>query len=174
MIRPKFRQNTDINQRWYTCEVCGTAYRTIELQFINGSTEPSVDDVLAGATSGDGGTVEKVTLWDGAWADGDASGIIELSRPTGLSSQTADSNPFTAFTLSENINNSTTSASNVMSCHATIYGQGKQYGRFHPECDIIRYRGKNYCRWHLNFRFEREWREEEKIDIKEDYREWIM
>ncbi|GAF92980.1 unnamed protein product, partial [marine sediment metagenome] len=94
--------------------MCGAAHRTIELQYINGSTEPSVDDVLAGNTSSAGGIVEKVTVWTGTWAGGDAAGMIELSSPVGLSSQTADANPFTAFTLSENIDNSTTEASSVM------------------------------------------------------------
>lgn len=173
MIRARYQRNTDLNQRWYTCELCGTDHRTVELLFINGSTEPSTDDVLTGASSTDYGTVESVALWDGTWAGGDASGIIELSSPSGISSQTADDNPFTAFTLSENIDNTTTDTDNVMSCHATLYGQAKQYGRFHPESDIVRYQGKTYCTYHFNYRFEREWNEEEKIDIKEDNREWI-
>jgi hypothetical protein len=174
MIRPRFRRNTDLGQRWYPCVVCGTDHQTIELQYITGSTEPSVDDVLAGATSGHGGIVVSVDLWSGTWAGGDAAGLIELSSPVGLSSQTADSNPFTAFTLSENIDNSTTEDTSVMACHATNYGQGKQYGRFHPENSIIRYRGKNYCPWHFNYRFEREWREEERLrDVREDNTEWI-
>ena len=173
MIKTKFYHNTDLNQRWYDCVVCGTSHRTIELQFISGSTEPSVGDVLTGSSSGDSGTVVTVTLWDGTWAGGDASGIIDLSSPSGLSSQTADSNPFTAFTLSEAIENTTTAASNVMSCHATVYGQGKQYGRPHPEGDVIRYRGKIYCNRHFIYRFQQEWDDEEKIDIKEDNSEWI-
>jgi len=173
MIHPRFPRNTDRGERWYTCEICGTDHRTVELLFISGSTEPSVGDVLTGATSGHSGTVVKVYLFTGTWAGGDAEGLVEFSSPSGLRSQTADTNPFTAFTLSELINNTTTSASNVMSCHATVLGAGKQYGRFHPESNIVRYRGKDYCREHLNFRFRREWDEEEKIDIKEDNREWI-
>ena len=174
MIRPKYRKRTDINQRWYSCVVCGTAYQTIELFFEGGSTEPSVDDVLAGATSEHGGTVVKVYLLDGTWAGGDAEGIIELSSPTGIRPQTADDNPFTAFTLSENINNSTTVASNVMSCSSTMYGQGKQYGRPHPEGDIVRYRGRIFCKWHFDYRHEREWKEENTLNhIREDYTEWI-
>lgn len=173
MIRPKFYSNTDRNERWYTCVLCGTDHRTIELQFISGNTEPSVDDVLVGASSGDGGIVSDVVLWSGTWTGGDAAGMIELTSPSGLSAQTDTSNPFTAFTLSEDINNTTTDADNVMSCHATNYGQGKQYGRFHPESNIIRYRGRDYCVWHFAYRFAREWDEEEKIDIKEDYTEWI-
>jgi len=173
MIKPKFYRNTDRGQRWYPCEICGTAHRTVEMFFQSGSEEPSVGDVLEGAASGHSGTVVKVYLSTGTWAGGDAEGIIELSSPSGLRSQTADTNPFTAFTLSETINNTTTVASNVMSCHATALGQGKQYGRFHPEGDIIKYRGKKYCKYHFNFRFKREWEEDERIDIKEDNREWI-
>lgn len=177
MIKPKFYRNTDRNERWYSCEICGTDHKTVELMFISGTAEPSIGDVLTGDTSGHSGTVSKVTVWtpsNGQW-DGDesATGIIELTSPSGLRSQTADTNPFTMFTLSEEINNTTTAADNVMSCHATILGAGKQYGRFHPESRIIKYRGKKYCREHFTFRFEREWNEEEKIDIKEDNREWI-
>lgn len=173
MINPKFPHNTDLNQRFYACVICGTPHRTIELQFINGSTEPSEDDVLTGASSTDSGTVESVALWTGTWAGGDAAGIIELSDPSGLSAQDSDTNPFTAFTLSENIDNTTTTDTNVMQCHATNLGQGKQYGRFHPEGNIIKYRGQKYCRWHFDYRFKQEWDEEQHLDIEEDYSEWI-
>ena len=173
MIRPTFLHNTDVSERWSDCIICGTSHRTVELQFENGSTEPSVDDVLTGASSTDSGTVASIALWTGTWAGGDATGIIELTSPSGLSSQTADDNPFTAFTLSENINNTTTAASNVMLCSSTALGQGKQYGRPHPESMITKYRGSTYCPWHFNYRFEREWREEEHLDIEEDYSEWI-
>ena len=173
MIRPTFPQNSDLNQRWDDCVICGTSHRTVELQFENGSTEPSVGDILTGASSTDSGTVVSVALWTGTWAGSDAAGIIELSSPSGLSSQTADTNPFTAFTLSENINNTTTAESSVMTCSSTALGQGKQYGRPHPEGEVIKYRGNIYCRWHFNYRFEREWREEEHINIEEDYSEWI-
>lgn len=173
MIRPTFPQNTDLNQRWYACVICGTPHRTVELQFENGSTEPSVDDVLTGASSTDSGTVVSVALWTGTWAGNDAAGIIELSSPSGLSSQTADDDPFTAFTLSEDIDNTTTAASGVMSCSSTALGQGKQYGRFHPEGGVTEYRGKIYCLWHFDYRFEREWREEEYLNVEEDYSKWI-
>ena len=173
MIKPKYRRNTDVGQRWYTCEICGTDNVNVDLMFVSGSTEPSIGDVLTGNTSGHYGTVVTVRLHSGSWAGGDAEGLIDLSNPSGLRSQTADTTPFTMFTLSEQINNTTTVTSNVMSCHDTFLGAGKQYGRFHPEGDVIKYRGKTWCRWHFNYRFEREWREDERIDIQEDYREWI-
>lgn len=174
MIRPQYRTNTDVGLRWYTCEICGTDHKTVELQFENGSTEPSADDVLTGASSGDSGTVESVDLWSGSWAGNDAAGIIELSSPSGLTGQTTSTDTFTAFTLSENIDNTTTAASTVMTCHSENLGQGKQYGRFHPEGDVVKYRGRTYCHWHFNFRFWREWYDDEDLShIDEDYTERI-
>ena len=178
MIKTKFYHNTDLNQRWYDCVVCGTSHRTVELQFTNGKSSlnyraPIVGDVILGQTSGDGGTISKITIWSGTWAGENATGIMELTSPTGLSSQTADDNPFTAFSLGETVRNVTLSRSGVFITHATVYGQGKQYGRPHPEGDVIRYRGKIYCNRHFIYRFQQEWDDEEKIDIKEDNSEWI-
>jgi len=53
------------------------------LGFKSGSDEPDVGDVLEGVTSGATGTFVSVSLTEGAWGDGDATGIMKLSDIVG-------------------------------------------------------------------------------------------
>ena len=55
------------NARYRECVYCGPLTETAELQFDSGSSEPSVGDVLVGATSADYGTVVTVTKESGYW-----------------------------------------------------------------------------------------------------------
>ena len=57
------------NARYRECVYCGPLTETAELRFDSGSSEPSVGDVLVGATSADYGTVVTVTLESGAWEE---------------------------------------------------------------------------------------------------------
>jgi|6_EtaG_2_1085325.scaffolds.fasta_scaffold03947_3 hypothetical protein len=78
---------------------------TTIIPFNSGSVRPKVNEVLTGATSGASGTVLWVSNQGAAgtdWTTGDASGFIYLTGVTG--------GPFNA---SENLNNTTTSTSNV-------------------------------------------------------------
>ena len=54
------------------------------MAFSSGGTDvPKVGDIVAGATSGDTGEIVKITLTGGAWADGDATGILWLRKLSG-------------------------------------------------------------------------------------------
>lgn len=59
----------------------------VEIYFTSGSTEPTVGQVLEGATSSETATVYRVVLQDGTWSGGDAEGVIYC---TGLSGTLTD------------------------------------------------------------------------------------
>lgn len=75
---------------------------SLYIAFTSGSTEPSEGDAISGATSGATATIERVVLKTGSWGGGDAAGYLVLSGQTGTFQ-------------SENVDNTTTSAVNVMS-----------------------------------------------------------
>ena len=85
-----------------------------ELYFTSGSTEPVAGAILDGATSTNSVTVWRVELRSGAWADGDAAGVIYCTRLSG------------ALTDGEVMDQSSPSVSaNVMTAeaeHPTVYG----------------------------------------------------
>lgn len=56
---------------------------TYELAFLNGTTEPSVDDLVEGATSGAYGWLVEVDVTSGTWGGGDAAGTMILRHITG-------------------------------------------------------------------------------------------
>jgi hypothetical protein len=55
-----------------------------EVYFTSGSTEPTVDQQLIGQTSAKTATVYRVQLHSGAWADGDAVGVIYCTNLNGV------------------------------------------------------------------------------------------
>lgn len=59
----------------------GTSTAQIEMDFVSGGVyEVQIGDVLVGASSGDTGWVEAVTVSSGSWAAGNAAGTLYLSR----------------------------------------------------------------------------------------------
>jgi len=79
-----------------------------ELYFNSGSTEPVVGAILLGVESASQVTVWRVDLRSGAWADGDAAGVIYCTRLTGAitpienMNQTAPSNSINVLTAEAN------------------------------------------------------------------------
>jgi hypothetical protein len=54
------------------------------LDFTSGGTTPiAVGDTIVGETGSATGVVQSITLTSGAWADGDAAGVIRLHAKTG-------------------------------------------------------------------------------------------
>jgi hypothetical protein len=73
------------DEKYHTCvKTGGSLYKTIQVKFNTGSSEPVEDEVITTA-SGDTGIVTdtSITLLSGTWAGGDAAGFLELSSPTG-------------------------------------------------------------------------------------------
>jgi len=82
MLHPKSSWPKSFHQKHYTCVMCGGDFsNSCELQFTNGSVEPTVGETLTGAVSGDTGIVISVTLESGSWALGTAVGTVYLSSP---------------------------------------------------------------------------------------------
>jgi hypothetical protein len=69
--------------KWFECKLCGKVYLYVVLQFKNCSVAPQVDEILTGATTGCTGRVNRISLISGAYATGDAIGLVELNSPTG-------------------------------------------------------------------------------------------
>jgi hypothetical protein len=81
MLHPRSSWPKLKNQRYYTCELCGGGLKqTCELQFANGSVEPTVGETLTGSVSGEEWIVDSVALESGSWAAGNAVGTICLSK----------------------------------------------------------------------------------------------
>lgn len=131
-------------QPHYFCALCGgELVKTCELQFDSGSVEPVEDETLTGATSGDTGVVDSVTLESGTWAGGDAAGTVYLSSLTGISEDDE------LFEDNELITGSTGGV-NIM----TVNGDGivKSNGLPYPAGETGLYKGKRYCTAHLAFK----------------------
>jgi len=143
LMEPRSAWPKSLHQRHYYCAICsGDLYKTVELQFDSGSVEPTEDETLTGATSGDTGIVESVTLESGTWAGGDAVGTVYLTSPTGVGDDGE------CFDDDELITGSTGGV-NMM----TAKGDGitKSDGMPYPEGDTGIYKGKRYCSTHLDF-----------------------
>lgn len=160
-----FNTADDLRDKHLSCRLCQGMYTYAELPFDSGSTEPTVDETLTGATSGDTGVVVNVTLVDGTWAGGNASGFVEIDTLTG-----EDTEMWTIFEDNETVNGSV--GGNDMFTINEPYGEQagyvKKFGILHPRGDLIKADdGFYYCSAHYDYRFYRKNLDDEKIDIKE-------
>ena len=137
------------------CRLCGERYVQAELPFTAGATEPEVDEVLTGATSGATGVVVDVTVDSGAWDDDDAAGVITVSSPTGITDALWG-------TEDEKVNGS--EGGDEM---FTLDGQGyeKVYGFLFPRSELVFDEGGYYCRAHHAFKFKVKRRDEQVLTI---------
>ena len=148
------------NARYRECVYCGPLTERAELQFDSGSSEPSVGDVLVGATSTDYGTVVLVTLESGAWADGDAVGTIELSTLSGV-----DQDKLEVFEDNENINISG-GTENVLTANGV--GIIKRHGLLYPEQEMTKVDGRWFCNDHYQMRFPSKYSDEYRVEGSEE------
>ena len=142
-LKPRSSWPRSFGQRHYTCESCGGALvKTCEVQFDSGSVEPTEDETLTGATSGDTGVVVSTRLESGTWAGGDAVGTVLLSSPTG------EGDDGECFDDNETVTGSTGGADMF-----TVNNDGiiKTEGLVYPEGETGIFEGKRYCTEHLNF-----------------------
>ena len=148
--------------KYDACHVCGPVkYRAI-IHFDSGSVAPTVGETITGATSGHTGVVEFVQLTGGAYADGDATGVISVTSPTGYSQDVVF-----IFQDNEAINGSTSGND-----FATVNGNPgiNRSGRLHPDWNLVFYRGKKYCREHFRWLFKKEWEDDATLNINENER----
>jgi hypothetical protein len=80
MLSPKSSWPRELYQRYYSCASCGELSQTCELQFVNGTVEPTVGETLTGGVSGDAWVVISTELESGSWDDGTAAGTVYLSK----------------------------------------------------------------------------------------------
>lgn len=143
LMKPKSPWPKSFGQRHRYCEICsGPLVNTVELRFDSGSVLPVEDEVLTGASSGDTGIVDSVTLESGTWAGGDAVGTVYLSSPTGVGEDGE------CFDDDEAINGST-GGSDILTANGD--GITKSEGMPYPEGAGGFFEGKFYCTEHLNF-----------------------
>ena len=154
-----------LREKWKSCRLCGSLYAYAEIFFDSGSVEPTVDETLTGDTSTHTGVVVNVTVTDGAWADTDAEGWVEIDTLTG-----ADMENWTIFQDDETVTGST-GGSDMFTVDSPLSDQKgfvKQYGILHPKGNMIKAEdGFFYCTEHYSFRFDRKHLDAEKVDSKE-------
>ena len=155
-----------LGEGWDDCCRCGAKYKHAQVWFDSGSAEPTVGEVLTGATSSDTGVVVGTQLHSGTYAGGDAAGVVTLSTLTGASTD-SDTLLETVFQNDENLNGSTGGA-NMMTVNGTPYVN--KYGRLYPDSEIVEFRGKRYCREHFEAVWKNKLIDENIIDINEDDR----
>jgi hypothetical protein len=146
------------------------------VHFKNGTSAPTIGEVLVGETSGDYGIIDNIVVTGGTYAGGDAAGVVFLSNLTGYENDT-----MAIFQDGENL----------IRLDAVYYGQvtyGLAHyslgyfsmvdgytgvimnGILHPYWNLIEYKGKKYCQDHFEFRFKQEWADDSRIDINENQR----
>ena len=133
-----------LDEKRRVCVLCHPFYKRVEFRFDSGSVEPTAGETITGATSGDTGKVESVILESGSWANGDATGTVELSSATGL-----DDNGL--WGEDDEALNGSTGGNDMMTLNDN--GVSKGYGRLWPESQLILRDGKWYCPEHYRFRF---------------------
>jgi len=106
---------------------------TRTLLFTSGSTEPTVGQIIEGATSGHQATIVSATVESGAWGSGDAAGYLTVNLLD-----------FTEkfYSRSEDINNITTAANNVLTSQAEAYNHN---AAIWAEADVIGYLNITNC-----------------------------
>jgi hypothetical protein len=156
--RPDFSEGQ--GDHYYECYICGTVSYVAVIHFDSGSVAPKVGETVTGATTGDTGVIDTVTLSSGTYAGGDAVGVIVLTSISGYSRDT-----LLVFQDNEALNGSTSGAD-----FATVKGVtgATRNGRLYPEWATVEYNGRRYCRDHFPWKYRREWQDDEKIDLQEE------
>jgi len=159
-IRPRSEWGKNLGEKWKSCYFCDQKWYSATLHFDAGNSEIQEDETLTGATSGDTGVVDKVTVTSGTWAGGDAAGYVDLVTPTGADTDTGD-----IFEDDELINGSVSGAGAVTANGDGIY---QTNGILYPKKDMIFYRGLWVCRCHFEWYWQRKfWDVENQIDVAE-------
>lgn len=158
-IRPKPDWTKKRGEKYRACYWCDNFRKRGVIRFDDGGPEVQVGETITGATSGDTGVVTEVTRYGGAWADGDAVGVIEMSDVTGANSD-GD-----IFTDNESVDGSVSGYA-VIRVNGTGAVQG--HGLLFPKRDLIKYRGRWHCRWHFDWYVKRAiWDLENRINLAE-------
>lgn len=145
MIKLPNSPNRAAGEKYYPCRLCGAAHTWVELRFTSGSTEPTDDETLTGATSAATCVVEEVTLTGGSWAGGDAEGYILGSAPSAIEFDTQHWG-----SSQEDINGSV-AGDNCLTLYD--YGYAKRFGRYYPEGEVFEADdGFRYCAAHYPYR----------------------
>jgi len=156
----------ETGEAYYSCVKCGTEIKMAEVWFDSGSTAPTTDETLTGATSTDTGVVVDYQLYSGTFAGGDAAGVVTLKTLTGTS-RDSDTLVETVFQNNENLNGDT-AGDNCMTVDGTP--QVMKYGRLYPESEIVEWRGKKYCSAHAAGYIGKMLEKEHTVEINEDDR----
>jgi len=146
-------------EKWRACVMCDKWRKEAELPFDSGSTEPTADETLTGATSGDTGVVESVKVYSGSWAGGDAAGFVRVSSISG-----DDFDTQTIFQDNEQVNGSV-GGNNMFTMNGA--GQVKKYGRMYPQSEMVQRDGKWFCKAHYRFRYRHKDMDDVRINIDE-------
>ena len=166
MLKLRYRDSTEnLGEKWRPCVLCGPTSKRGLLYFDSGSTEPTAGETVTGATSADTGVLETCDVTSGTWAGGDAAGVMVLTTLTGDTAFNRSTGAKAAvFSDDENLNGST-SGNNF----ATANGNGSVCvsGILYPECDLVMYEGKEYCKAHFEFRYRNKLCDREKSTIDE-------
>ena len=152
-------------EKWYECAACGPARLYVRLLFTSGSVEPTLGETLTGAGSGCTGIVDRVHLYSGSYAGGDAVGDVLLLSPTGY-----DIGTQLCFTAGEAINGSV-SGDAFMACDPETRGLLSREGRLYRQGDTTLKNGKRYCNFHYHYKWDKRSRQESPFEIDEGDRE---
>ena len=151
------------SEKWLECCLCGTKLITALVHFDSGSVSPTQGETVTGATSGHTMVMDKATLISGTYAGGDAVGVMCGTSPAGYDAGTLE-----LFQDNEALNGST-SGNNFATVN--LKGAVQISGRLIPESDIVEYKGKNYCRVHFRWRFNKDFMDEARIEPGEGDRD---
>lgn len=152
-------------EKWYECAACGPARLYVRLFFTSGSIAPTLGETLTGVTSGHTGVVDRIHLFSGSYAGGDAVGDVLLLSPTGY-----DIGTQLCFTAGENINGSV-SGLNCMTVDPETAGLLSREGRLYREGDTSTKDGKRYCNFHYHYKWDKRTRQQAQFTIDEGDRE---
>lgn len=150
--------------RYRPCHDCApNVYNTVEFLFNSGSSQPTTANTLTAPDSSATGVVDKVYLYKGSWAAGNAEGVVRMKSATGVTGDTAGQ---TWGSDSETINS--TISDNIMTMDGV--GMQKTYGVLYPESPMGEFEGDWYCQWHLRARRKQDAIDKAELDLDESYR----
>jgi hypothetical protein len=142
------------HEKYGECQMCGAWYTYYELHFDAASVAATVGETITGA-GGCTGVVVTATLESGSYAGGDAAGHLELSGVTGASDDLAF------------VDNEALTGSSTFVGTANHQAYAKVYGMRIPIGELVERDGKFYCVPHYRFRFEKQDRDNERLDAEE-------
>lgn len=158
-IRPKPpSMSPGEHSKWKACRLCTTKWKTCELKYDAGSSEPVEDEILTGTDSEHTGVVVEVeTPLSGTWAGGDAAGYLTMDTLSG-----DDFEQGTIFEDDESITGSSGAA-------LTADGDGvvKVWAILWPKRLLTKYEGYWLCPEHAGFRMRPKERDKDRLIITE-------